>query len=197
MEEATTRLQTLVERSARRGASAVTRDRQLIADAVTFALERWEDAALAGKHVANWSAWAQRIGANAARRLSGRRSRRAASHEPNVVSGEAGVRSTAEQRAHLRAGLSVLGGLLRGRQRQVLEKLIEPDMTFHRAARELGMERHAVRRSFHSGAARLGSLLRNYPPPLLSVREPSMPGIGPSGTLLFQSAGRENRRPWC
>ena len=167
MEEAAIRRYAVVERSARRGAAAVTRNRQLVDDAAAFALERWEDAVLYGKQVSNLGAWAFRIGMNAAKRLASRRTRQATNIDAAMICAQPEVASALdeEQRAHLRTGLSAVGSLLRGRQRQVLSKLLEDGMTFHRAAKDLGMERHALRRSFHSGTVRLGLLLRNYPPP--------------------------------
>lgn len=78
--------------AARRGASSVMRDSQMVADATEVALHRYEEALIAGKHVGNWLGWAFRTGANAAKKLgkaSGGASRRLEALSEEIVVGVA------------------------------------------------------------------------------------------------------------
>lgn len=164
----------LIRRAARRGASSVTRSRQREADAVAYAVERWEDAVMRGKHVSHWGAWAFRVAANAARRPPARRREHTPSSSKKADSAnfadaalaafdaqdpidepQDSVHEVACCRRLVRAHLAQRKNLLRGRQLEVLRKMAEPGMSFHLAAKELGMDRKSVRRSFHSGMARV------------------------------------------
>lgn len=151
--------------AAEQGARNVTRSKQVVADAVEAVLVRWEVALRTGKHLRNLKAWASRVAANQAKRIW----RRLAPNEslrpdpdregtPSRV-----VPEGTEDHAMLLRSIECSRETLRGRQFDVILKLSEPGMTLHRAAKELGMDRKSVRRSFHSALARL----RKCPPPLL------------------------------
>lgn len=164
----------LVEAGARRGAASVTRDRQLVADAIEWTVSAWEDAVLRRKVVRDWGGWAFRTSANAAKRL-GRR-RRPPDHEElgqrwhtdSRATDQIAPRSPGRTRAVILAGSHILVG----RQLQVLLHMCIPGMTLHRAARELGMDRTALRRSFQSGLVRLARMKSApLPPPGCRSRE--------------------------
>ena len=156
--------ETLVRRAAQQGARSVTTRRQLVEDVVVFTIERWENAQLRGRTVANWRAWAFRVAANAAKRLASERRPEslqatiALVHEASAAHAErahqtgTGGRSI---RRLLRAHLAQKKKLLRGRQLEVLLKMAEPNMSFHRAAKELAMNRSNLSRTFKSAMRRL------------------------------------------
>ena len=161
----------VVENAARRGARSATRVRQVIEDAVDQTLSRMVDAVLRDREVRDWAAWAYRVGANAARSACSPHRRGSvsaetipgdlASEEPNPR-----ARPTADElRSRIQAGAS----RLIGRQLEVALKLVEPGMTLHRAARELGMDRTSLRRSFASALNRLKALEQSTPPHLFGV----------------------------
>lgn len=148
------KIERAVVAGAKRGACSGSTDRQVIADAIDCALARWIDAVLHEKSVADWGAWAFRVACNAAKRISGLRARRreVGLDEDARASDYSGFRrvdgkSHEELQARIRASRS----RLIGRQCEVLLKLCEPEMSIHRAAKELGMDRSALRRSFKSG----------------------------------------------
>jgi DNA-directed RNA polymerase specialized sigma24 family protein len=135
-----------------------------------LAFEQWESASMAGKEVKNWEAWIYRVAANAAKRLAARcnvsGAHPLATIEAAMDAGGDGTTDPAatqaeshfgEWRQSLQRRLGELDPLLRGRQLEVLRKMAEPGMTFHRAAKELGMPRTNVRRAFRSGLRRLMS----------------------------------------
>jgi DNA-directed RNA polymerase specialized sigma24 family protein len=144
-----------VRMAARRGASAVTADHGLVADAVDFAIHQWEELVVRERTVRDLAAWAFRVGANAAKRLGPSRRRtsgRPLEELPEAVEFEADAESTARSQACrrvLRAWLSRHGKILtRGRQLEVARKMALPGMTYHRAAKELRMDRSNLRRTF-------------------------------------------------
>ncbi len=151
-----------IRRAAKRGATAVTARRQVTADAVEMTIARWQDALLQRKEVADWEAWAYRVGANAAKKLATHRGAAvesavplehlAATDRPSATSPLSGT-----QRLRLRAQILDRKHHLVGRQLQVLLKLCEPGMSLHRAAKELGMPRFNVRRAFRSGLRRISA----------------------------------------
>ena len=167
------RSEALVRDAARRGAISVTTDPQVCADATEHAMACWVDAILRRKPVADWCAWAFRCAANAAKRM-GRRRRDGRSMRLSEDVEEPGPsedrRTDPRTREALRQAILGARRFLRGRQSEVLLKLCEPGMSLHRAARELRMDRSALRRSFQTGMARLSRGLRSTPPHLL---EPS------------------------
>lgn len=159
-----------VRAAAKRGASGVTSSGQVIADAVDEAVRRWENAEMEKRTIGNWEGWSFRIGANAARKLQrkwlatqsdaktlkGPSSARQIAWELSADEGLSDFRSrTASQRRILRAHLARKKNLLRGRQYEVVLKMLEPGMSYHRAAKDLGMERSNVRRSFRSALERI------------------------------------------
>lgn len=148
---------------AARGAAAVTQDRQVIADAVLYAIDRKVDAELEGRAVENWSAWAFRVGANAAKVIAARRARdRYLSEASERERSVARSALSDEERAHLRDLLAAFRGLLVGRQGEVLEKALVAGMSLRRASQELGMDRRSMRRSFYSGLSRLRATWPNF-----------------------------------
>lgn len=164
--------ESVIRGAAFRGARSVTSRKQVVVDAVCFAVERWEDAVMAGKSVSNWQAWAFTVAANAARKLS---SKQTAPVTPVARTGPGGLirslvgvheathaagASTTRTRCSpspelLRAYLAKWRHLFRGRQIEVLLKLAEANMSLHRAAKELGMRRYSVQRAFKSALRRL------------------------------------------
>jgi DNA-directed RNA polymerase specialized sigma24 family protein len=152
-----------VRQAAARGARSVTHLVQVIDDAVAIASERWEDAVLRNKSLVRLAAWAFRVGANAARRILGGTavSLRGASAAVEMASradeavNREGIHPQLGRMALRRRVLSAKKKLV-GRQLEVVLKLCEPEMSFHRAAKELGMHRWSVRRSFFSALRRLG-----------------------------------------
>ncbi len=158
-----------IARAARRGAMAVTLRPQIIADAVAATLDRWHDALLRQHVVHDWSAWAARVASNASKKLARKNSPRggaardatsadiapqAARSEDDAEADES-TRSRATLRRLLRAHLAQRRNLLRGRQLEVVSKLAKPGMSFHQAAKELGMPRFNVKRAFRSALRRL------------------------------------------
>lgn len=158
-----------VRKAAVRGARSATSSRQLQDDAVTYTVERWEEAVLRSKCVCRPSAWAYRTAANAVRRMA-KDLRRFANEvelpswnlvvEPStdVVDADPGFTPNTGDacwRRALRARLSANKMCLRGRQREIVLKMAEVGMSFHRAAKELAMPRFNVRRTFRSALRRL------------------------------------------
>ncbi len=161
------RMEEVIRRAAARGARTCTRSRQTIDDAARFAIERWEDAVIRKKHIADWEAWAYRIGTNAARKLGQVQADTGSSTAESAL-GQAAARpaqgheDAAETRSMrvtakriLRAHLTRNQNLLRGRQLEVVLKLAQPNMSLHRAAKEIGMARPNLRRAFRSALRRL------------------------------------------
>lgn len=152
-----------VRRAATRGARSVTRREQIVEDAVSRTVERWEEALLKGKDLGDVPGWAFRVAANAAKKLAPGSAKRwgdwdAAADKVGGVDGDvdSGNRIfSADFRKTLLANLGRRRKLLRGRQYEVLRKMAEVGMTQSRAARELGMDRANLRRAFRSGLARL------------------------------------------
>jgi DNA-directed RNA polymerase subunit N (RpoN/RPB10) len=153
-----------IRRSAEAGARTVTWRRQVVADAGDAAVQQWENAVLAGRCLANAEAWAYRVGANAARTLlAGPAIRRPGGRRQFDVEVTGALmdprcRGTLPlvARAELRTLLRRRRGSLVGRQWEVVQKLTEPGMSLHRAAKELGMDRTSLRRCFRSALRRLG-----------------------------------------
>ena len=160
-----------VRQAATHGAASITKVRQIIADAASSAVPRFGDAILRGKPVEDWSAWAFRVGANAAKVIgaAGRRRGETAlppqlDDSPKFHSGTRRV--TDREREAMRAEILAKKSVLIGRQVEVLLKLTEPNMSLHRAAQEIGMDRTALRRSLKAGMARLAKH-HKVPPPHL------------------------------
>lgn len=144
----------IVESNARRGAMAVTHSAQVVRDAVETTVVRWYSVAMHGRHPGSLMAWAYRVGANAAKKAGASRasSRKWTRLPEELAWNEDGAGLPAgliEAIEHIRR----LARSFRGRQYSVLRKMAEPGMTLHRAARDLRMDRHSLRRSFHSGLA--------------------------------------------
>jgi len=152
-----------IRRSAGRGARSATRNRRLQHEAIETTMDRWADAVLRATAVRDGQRWAFRVAANAARSFA----RRAGSARvPHPMSDLVYLRSivtevgddeavpAARQRV-LRALLARQKKKLRGRQLEIVQKLAEPGMTFHRAAKELAMARYNLKRSFRSALRRL------------------------------------------
>lgn len=144
----------LVRAGAAAGARTVCQQRQAIDDAISQAVEQWEKACMQARPIGDWFAWARRVGSHAAKRAAKR---------DRVVLLDARLRDpvsaqfggiAADERECLLAMLADRGRCLRGRQFDVVMKLIEPQMSIHRAAKELGMARFCVRRSFRSALQR-------------------------------------------
>ncbi len=147
-----------IEAGAKRGACSTSTDRQVIADAIEHTRVCWVDALLGKKRVSDWGAWSFQVAANAAKRIGGVRAKRGEVGLDKAVraSESSGNRRVdARSRQSLRLRISSKKSLLIGRQCEVLLKLCEPEMSFHRAAKELAMDRTALRRSFKSGMERL------------------------------------------
>ena len=164
-------------RAAERGAGSVTKARQRIADASQTALDRWQDATLAGKVILDPEAWVFRVAANAAKRL-GKQLR----HLPDLDdlaedSEEHGpalalevddaphdlrkLLSEAAPHAYMRQQIRQLSR----KQIRVVEHLSLPGMTFRRAAKELGMDRSGLRRMYGRALRSLRDLNKRSPPP--------------------------------
>ena len=132
-----------IERAAMRGAQSVTNDPQMVRDAAIVALERWEDALVSGKSIRDAHAYVARVAANAAKRLAVTRKRTVhlGLDSPAI---DAAAASTAKptsdhaeeagQGPQLDVALPGLHQLLRGRQAEVMQKLLLPDMSIRRAA---------------------------------------------------------------
>lgn len=151
----------IVEANARRGAMAVAHSAQTVRDAVERTVVRWYSMSIQGRQPGNLMAWAYRVGANAAKKEAGRivrsstqRWRRLPEYLDSMHAGAGLPSGLIEAIEHIHR----LARCFRGRQYSVLRKMAEPGMTLRRAARELRMDRHSLRRSFHSG---LVVLLRN------------------------------------
>ena len=142
------------------GARSVTSRGRVVEESVAFTVERWEDALLKSEPARDWGAWAFTVAANRAKKLCqpGRspRTQDGVDLDSLLVLPVTGNRTPSQsQRVALRRAILRAKRDFIGRQFEVLMKLAEPDMTLHRASRELGMDRHSLRRSFESGVARL------------------------------------------
>ncbi|MCU0867332.1 MAG: sigma-70 family RNA polymerase sigma factor [Planctomycetes bacterium] len=142
---------------------------------------------MATKAIRDGERWAYRVAANAARSIARREAASIATVAMVESAFEApdglhapcdnGKVAEASHRV-LRAMLARRRNLLRGRQLEVTLKMTERGMTFHRAAKELGMTRYNVKRSFRSALRRLAKP-RSVSHPTLSCeasprREPNM-----------------------
>lgn len=158
-----------VRRAARSGARSVSRCRQHVEDAVAAALDRWEDALLQGKAIADCERWAYRVAANAALAIAARaraRRERDGAVDPGgideslrqlLVQENEDLSPASSKRRVLAAALARRGKKLRGRQLEVVLLPARPGMTFHRAAKELAMARFNVKRAFRSALRRLST----------------------------------------
>lgn len=151
-------IERVVRAGAKRGALSVSKDRQVVADAIEQAQAQWVEAVLGERKVADWSAWAFRVAANAAKKIGklragGRLGRLDENARMTQVLGRALVDEA--ERERMRAYVLRNESRLVGRQRDVLLRMCEPGMSLHRAAKELGMDRSSLRRSFKSGLERL------------------------------------------
>jgi DNA-directed RNA polymerase specialized sigma24 family protein len=152
-----------VTKFSRIGARTVTTQRQVAEDAGVKAVQQWEQALLANKRITQLAAWAFRVGQNAARQIA---SRRRSTLEVDLLSVHAAAReddqpppALADQgRVNVAGLLEEHAHLLRGRQAEVVRKLSERGMSFHQAARELGMHRCNVKRTFRSALKRLRAM---------------------------------------
>lgn len=145
------------------GARSVARHSQLVQDATQIALDRYVDMVLRGAPPREPSAWLRRVAANAARRLASRRARTNdlsiadSETSPELAAGaSSGVGAAPVERVDLLRHLSGMAAHLTVRQRRVLHKMAEPNMTVAQAARDLRMDRSGLRRVFQRGLARLG-----------------------------------------
>lgn len=88
-----------VRQAATHGAASITKVRQIIADAADSAVARFGEAILRGKPVEDWSAWAFRVGANAAKVIgaAGRR-RGETALPPNLTIARSSTPELAESR---------------------------------------------------------------------------------------------------
>jgi len=169
----------LILAAAARGARRVTRGQQVVADAAVNTVQRWESVVLRGRAIADLESWASRVGANEAKRLLARSrpytNRSVDGHAPDasvdieaVAPGEdcvpdgggAGLPRPAEGRE-----LARWKKILRGRQFEVIARMLRPGMTLSRAAKELGMDRTNVRRSWRSALAGMKRCESDPPPP--------------------------------
>lgn len=119
------------------------------------------------KQVADWEAWAYRIGAHAARKLDSALADTANSSDQSPLRQDAVNATESHEEASelrsmrvaakrvLRAHLARKHNLLRGRQLEVVLKLAQPNMSLHRAAKEIGMARPNLRRAFRSALRRI------------------------------------------
>ena len=110
-----------VRQAATHGAASITKVRQIIADAADSAVARFGEAILRGKPVEDWSAWAFRVGANAAKVIgaAGRRRGETAlppqlDDSPKFHSGTRRV--TDREREAMRAEILAKKSVLIGRQ---------------------------------------------------------------------------------
>lgn len=167
------RIADLVRRAALQGARSFTSRRQVVQDATTLTIERWEQATIRGKQVANWEAWAFRVAANAAKRaiivLTTAQTNTSSGSEFISDAPPGHRRRNNLNRRRLREVIILNRHQLTGRQFEVALKLCEPGMSLHRAAKELLMDRRSLRRSFRSAIARL-TKCRECPPLLLIAR---------------------------
>jgi DNA-directed RNA polymerase specialized sigma24 family protein len=156
-----------VARPATRGARAATGSNQDVADAVAATIERWEDATIRRKLLRNPEGWAFRVAANFIR--SGCRKQvqptgggstfdRVDANERGVDDRPESSRSLDDQRQLVAAFLARHQRLLRGRQWEVILKMTDPSMSLARAAKELGMDRANLRRTFRSALARIARI---------------------------------------
>lgn len=164
-----------VRRAAARGARSVSRRRQVIDDAVQLTLEKWQLSLLRGRRPRHAESWAFRVGANAAMRIGAKKLIESVDPREFLHPLVTMVRGGAVESLHhvgrevarslLCAQLVVRQKWLRGRQFAVVQKLCEPGMSLHKAAKELGMDRSNLRRSFVRALRRLRGW-RPDPPPL-------------------------------
>ncbi|MBL8747565.1 MAG: hypothetical protein JNK78_00285 [Planctomycetes bacterium] len=151
----------LVEAAAKRGAMHLTRNHQIVSDAADDTVRQWEQAILSGKTIQSLAAWAFKVAQHRVRRLGGRRGTLTldagdldGSHPGAPYDGPL---PAGEQR-EIRAALVEMRLRLRGRMFEVVSKLLEPDMSLHRAARDLGMDRKSLKRSFERALGATGSM---------------------------------------
>lgn len=142
--------------AATRGARSITSRTQVVADAVEVAMERWAAAAMSRKSILDWQAWVGRVAANAAKRLA-TAARRVPLSPSRQAAAKIPLASTlpALERRRLRRAILRRQEVLAGRQLEVVLKLCEHEMTLHRAARELAMDRANLRRTFRAALRRL------------------------------------------
>jgi DNA-directed RNA polymerase specialized sigma24 family protein len=168
----------VVAAAAGQGARSVTRGRQIVADATVNTVQRWESIVLRGRAIADLESWARHVGANEAKRLLAR-SRTCSrwtvdGHAPEatvdtevVAPGEDcasdGGCIRLPQRVERRE-LARWKKILRGRQFEVVARMLQPGMTLGRAAQELRMDRANVRRSLRSALARMNRCESDSPP---------------------------------
>ncbi|MFN6193123.1 MAG: RNA polymerase sigma factor [Planctomycetota bacterium] len=176
----------LVVCSARNGARTICHQRQIVEDAVTEAADRFVDALLSGRRIANLQSWAFAVGANSAKSLLRARMRPLGDLAAPCSAAVPSVRPPEES-----FGLDVLGALivqhadqLVGRQLDVLLCLCRRGGTLYGVARDLGMDPATVRRSFR---AALGRLERFF---ALGVPRPDSSEY----RLLAHSAGRRDHQ---
>ena len=143
--------------------------RQLVVDAVDRVVTKWEDATLSGKVIKDWKAWAFRVAINAVKQIAAAhrklidptdRALDAAELDGTTISGFQSRGLGAATRRTLLAAIRERRDFLVGRQCEVMVKLCGSDMSLHRAAKELGMSRYNLKRTFQSGLKRLGTLRR-------------------------------------
>jgi RNA polymerase sigma factor (sigma-70 family) len=153
-----------IERAAAKGARSVCRSRQVVTDAAARTIERWEEAVVKNKRIERLMAWAFRVGANAARRIAGRRPCKIAAAQtldptsaqsmPDDI-GQQDVREVL--RSQVLTHLESHRSRLRGRQHEVLVALHRAEGSIHQAAKALGMQRYNVKRALKSALRRLRS----------------------------------------
>ncbi len=165
-------------RAATRGARSVTNACQRIADASQAALDRWQDATLAGKEILDPEAWVFRVAANAAKRLGGQprslpslgdprdgsegRSMPAPSDEDDTPHDLRKLLGDGPSQAYMRQQIHRLSR----KQMRVVEHMCLPGMTFRRAAKELAMDRSGLRRMYARALKNLRDLNKRPPPSL-------------------------------
>lgn len=162
-----------VRRGAARGARSITTRRQVVADVVEATVAKWEDVVRADRRFSNVSAWAFRVGQNEAKRALRRRRETTwgtellrsgelllredrPSDADAMADREAATEARTRAKKLLRAKIVRQRKILIGRQLEVMLKLCDDrELSLHAAAKELGMDRQNLKRSFLSGLARL------------------------------------------
>lgn len=148
---------TRIEVAARRGARSASRRKQVVQDAIDETLHRWTTRTLAGRAVHDAERWACRVAANLAKRLGKAASKANTSDGLEQLAGAASnALAGANSLAHMRlADHPGWKKKLTKKQAAVVAKLLEPSMSLHRAAKELGVDRTSLRRTFNRACARL------------------------------------------
>jgi DNA-directed RNA polymerase specialized sigma24 family protein len=150
---------------ARRGARSVTRYPQVIEDAVDSTLERWEDALLKHKVIADAEGWAYRVASNAAKRIGASRKRRSPSANDVPTQDERPYYFGSEwTKEDLLDAVLRMRQFFRGRQFEVISLLCRDCPSFHAAAKSLRMDRSNFRRTFKSALAVVKRLKTSDPP---------------------------------